>query len=134
LLLKGILASADAGPAEAPGIDGIIVANHGGRQLDGLMPSLAALPEVHAASGGMTATMDSGIRRGTDVLKALALGAQFAFVGRPLLYAPAIGGKAGGRHTISLLSLEIDRNVAMAGCTGPDQVGPSLVVRALSER
>ncbi len=71
------------------------------------MPSLAALPEVRDASGSMTVTMDSGIRRGTDVLKALALGAQFVFVGRPFLYAAAIGGAAGVRHAITLLSLEI---------------------------
>ncbi|WP_158931550.1 alpha-hydroxy acid oxidase [Acidisphaera sp. S103] len=128
LVLKGILAPEDAQQAEALGIDGIIVSNHGGRQLDGAMPSLAALPEVRDAAGQMTVAMDSGIRRGTDVLKALALGAQFTFVGRPFLYAAAIGGKAGVRHAISLLSLEIDRNMAMLGCTGLDQVGPSLLV------
>jgi L-lactate dehydrogenase (cytochrome) len=92
------------------------------------MPPLAALPEVRDAAGHMTVAMDSGIRRGTDVLKALALGAQFIFVGRPFLYAAAIGGKAGVRHAISLLSLEIDRNMAMLGCTGLDQVGPALLV------
>ena len=128
LLLKGILAPEDAHQAEAIGADGIIVSNHGGRQLDGAMPSLLALPEVRAASFGLTVTMDSGIRRGTDVLKALALGAQFVFVGRPFLYAAAIGGKAGVRHAISLLSLEVDRDMALLGCTGLDDVGPSLLV------
>jgi L-lactate dehydrogenase (cytochrome) len=128
LLLKGILASEDARCADSLGIDGIIVSNHGGRQLDGAMPPLAALPDVREASGGMTVAMDSGIRRGTDVLKAMALGAQFLFVGRPFLYAAAIGGNAGVRHAISLLSLEIDRNMAMLGCNGLDQVGPSLLV------
>ena len=98
------------------------------------MPSLAALPDIRDAAGGLTVTLDSGIRRGTDVLKALALGARFVFVGRPFLYAAAIGGKAGVRHAISLLSLEIDRNMAMLGCTGLDQVGPSLLVPALKER
>jgi L-lactate dehydrogenase (cytochrome) len=134
LLLKGILAPEDARQAEVVGADGIIVSNHGGRQLDGAMPSLAALQEVRAASGGMTVAMDSGIRRGTDVLKALALGAQGVFVGRPFLYAAAIGGKAGVRHAISLLSLEIDRNMAMLGCTGLDQIGPSLLVRTQGDQ
>jgi L-lactate dehydrogenase (cytochrome) len=130
LVLKGILAPADARLAEAIGVDGIIVSNHGGRQLDGAMPSLKALPEVRTASGGMTVTMDSGMRRGTDVLKALALGAEFVFVGRPFLYAAAVGGVAGVRHAIGLLSLEIDRNMAMLGCRGIDEVGPSLLVPA----
>jgi L-lactate dehydrogenase (cytochrome) len=134
LLLKGILAPEDARQAEAIGADGIIVSNHGGRQLDGAMPSLHALPEVRAASFGLTVTMDSGVRRGTDVLKALALGAQFVFVGRPFLYAAAIGGKAGVRHAISFLSLEIDRDMALLGCTGLDQIGPALLVPALQER
>jgi L-lactate dehydrogenase (cytochrome) len=128
LVLKGILAAEDAHYAESLGIDGIVVSNHGGRQLDGAMPSLAALPDVRAAVGNMTVTLDSGIRRGTDVLKALALGAQFVFVGRPFLFAAAIGGVAGVRHAISLLSLEIDRNMAMLGCTALGQVGPDLLV------
>ncbi|HET6609594.1 MAG TPA: alpha-hydroxy acid oxidase [Rhodopila sp.] len=127
LLLKGILAPEDAQQAEVIGVDGIIVSNHGGRQLDGSMPSLAALPDIHAVRGGLTVALDSGVRRGTDVLKALALGADFVFVGRPFLYAAAIGGKAGVRHAISLLSLEIDRNMAMLGCTGLGQVGSALL-------
>jgi len=129
LVLKGVLAAEDAEKAARVGADGIIVSNHGGRQLDGAMPSLAALPDVRAASGAMTVTMDSGVRRGTDVLKALALGATSVFVGRPFLYAAAIAGKEGVRHAITLLSLEIDRNMAMLGCTGLDQMGPSILVR-----
>jgi L-lactate dehydrogenase (cytochrome) len=134
LLLKGILAPDDARSAEGMGIDGIIVSNHGGRQLDGAMPSLTALPDVCRASNAMTIAMDSGLRRGTDVLKAWALGAQFVFVGRPFLYAAAIGGTAGVRHAINLLSLEIDRNMAMLGCRSLQQVGPSLVVPAEGHR
>ncbi|HVY13996.1 MAG TPA: alpha-hydroxy acid oxidase [Rhodopila sp.] len=130
LLLKGILDPQDALRAETIGADGIIVSNHGGRQLDGAMPSLAALPDVARSVGNLTVAMDSGVRRGTDVLKALALGAAFVFVGRPFLYAAAVAGKAGVRHAISLLSLEIDRNMAMLGCTGIDQVSPSLLVPA----
>ena len=130
LVLKGVLAPDDAARAAQTGIDGIIVSNHGGRQLDSAMPPLVALPEVRAASGAMTVTMDSGVRRGTDVLKALALGASFVFLGRPFLYAAAIGGRAGVEHAISLLSLEIDRNMAMLGCTAVDQLGPSHLVPA----
>lgn len=94
------------------------------------MPSLQALADVRAASGTMTVTMDSGVRRGTDVVKAIALGANGVFVGRPFLYAAAIGGRAGVEHAISLLSLEIDRNMAMLGCTSLDQLGPAHLVPA----
>ena len=79
----------------------------------------------------MTVALDSGVRRGTDVLKALALGADFVFIGRPFLYAAAIGGKAGVQHMIALLSLEIDRNMAMLGCTRLDQMEPSYLVPAM---
>jgi L-lactate dehydrogenase (cytochrome) len=104
------------------GADGIIVSNHGGRQLDAGMPSLAALPDVRGASGGMVVMLDSGVRRGTDVLKAMALGAASVFVGRPFLNAAAIAGKHEVRHAISLLSLEVDRNMAMLGCTPVERV------------
>ena len=130
LMLKGILASEDAGRARQIGVDGILVSNHGGRQLDGAMPPLAAIPAVRAASGAMTVAMDSGVRRGTDVLKALALGAQFLFVGRPFLYAAAVGGVAGVRHAIALLALEIDRNMAMLGLTRLNQMSPAHLVPA----
>lgn len=130
LLLKGVLASEDAASAARIGVDGVIVSNHGGRQLDGAMPSLAALPDVRAASGTMTVLMDSGVRRGTDAIKAIALGATAVFVGRPFLYAAAIGGKAGVRHAISLLSLEIDRNMAMLGCTRVEGLDRAILVPA----
>jgi isopentenyl diphosphate isomerase/L-lactate dehydrogenase-like FMN-dependent dehydrogenase len=92
LVLKGILDPEDARIARESGIDGVIVSNHGGRQLDGAVAPLRALPGVKAEAGSMTVMMDSGIRRGTDVLKALALGAQFVFVGRPFLYAAVVAG------------------------------------------
>jgi L-lactate dehydrogenase (cytochrome) len=130
LVLKGILASEDAERAQRIGVDGIIVSNHGGRQLDGAMPSLAALPAARAASGTMTVTMDSGVRRGGDVLKALGLGAQFTFVGRPFLFAAAVGGKAGVKHAITLLSLEIDRNMALMGLTRLAEMGREMLVPA----
>ena len=115
LVLKGVLNPEDARIARESGVDGVIVSNHGGRQLDGAAAPLRALPAVVSQAGGMTVMMDSGIRRGTDVLKALALGAQFVFVGRPFLYAAAIGGDAGVHHGIRLLREEIDRDMALLG-------------------
>jgi L-lactate dehydrogenase (cytochrome) len=115
LVLKGILSKDDARIARESGVDGIIVSNHGGRQLDGAVAPLRVLPGIVAQAGGMTVMMDSGIRRGTDVLKALALGAHFVFVGRPFLYAAAIGGEAGVRHAIKLLRDEVDRDMALIG-------------------
>ncbi|HMH17865.1 MAG TPA: alpha-hydroxy acid oxidase [Burkholderiales bacterium] len=115
LVLKGVLDPEDARIARESGVDGVIVSNHGGRQLDGAAAPLRALPAVVAQAGGMTVMMDGGIRRGTDVLKALALGAQFVFVGRPFLYAAAIGGEAGVRHGIGLLRDEIERDMALLG-------------------
>ena len=115
LVVKGILDKDDARIARESGVDGIIVSNHGGRQLDGAVAPLRVLPGIAAQAGGMTVMMDSGVRRGTDVLKALALGAQFVFVGRPFLYAAAIAGEPGVRHAIKLLRDEIDRDMALLG-------------------
>ncbi len=117
LVLKGVLDPQDARIARESGVDGVIVSNHGGRQLDGALAPLHALPAVAAEAGGMTVMMDSGIRRGTDALKALALGAHFVFVGRPFLYAAAIAGEDGVRHAIKLLREEVDRDMALLGIT-----------------
>ena len=115
LVVKGILDKADARIARESGADGIIVSNHGGRQLDGAVAPIRVLPGIVDQAGGMTVMMDSGIRRGTDVLKALALGAQFVFVGRPFLCAAAIAGLPGVRHAIQLLRDEIQRDMALLG-------------------
>jgi L-lactate dehydrogenase (cytochrome) len=117
LVLKGILDPADARRARERGIDGVIVSNHGGRQLDGAVAPLRVLPAIAAEAGGMTVMMDSGVRRGTHVLKALALGASFVFVGRPFFYAAAVGGQPGVAHAIRLLRDEIDRDMALLGIT-----------------
>jgi len=122
LVLKGVLDPQDARLARESGVDGVIVSNHGGRQLDGAIAPLHALPAVAAEAGGMTVMMDSGIRRGTDALKALALGAHFVFVGRPFLYAAAIAGDAGVRHAIKLLREEVDRDMALLGITSLSQM------------
>ncbi|MFZ5692841.1 MAG: alpha-hydroxy acid oxidase [Pseudomonadota bacterium] len=115
LIVKGILAPADAATARRIGCDGVIVSNHGGRQLDGAAAPLRVLPRIAEVAQGMTVMMDSGIRRGTDVIKAIALGADFVFAGRPFLYAAAIGQQAGIRRAIDLLRSEIHRNLAFLG-------------------
>jgi L-lactate dehydrogenase (cytochrome) len=115
LIVKGILAPADAEIARKTGCDGVIVSNHGGRQLDGAAAPLRVLPRIADVAQGMTILFDGGIRRGTDAIKALALGADFVFAGRPFLYAAAIGEEAGVRRAIELLRSEIHRNLAFLG-------------------
>ena len=122
LLIKGVMAAEDARIARESGCDGIMVSNHGGRQLDGAVSPLRVLPECAAEAGGMAVILDGGVRRGTDVLKALALGAQFVFIGRPFLYAAAVAGQEGVAHGIELLRQEIDRDMAMLGITRLEQM------------
>jgi L-lactate dehydrogenase (cytochrome) len=128
LVLKGILGVDDARRACGEGIDGIIVSNHGGRQLDGAVAPLRALPAVVEAAGETVIMMDGGIRRGTDVLKALALGAKCVFAGRPLLFGAAVAGEAGVRHAIAILRQEIDRDLALLGCADIASVSRDLLV------
>ena len=112
----------DARLAVDNGADGIIVSNHGGRQLDGTVSPLRVLPGIVEACPDVPVMVDSGFRRGTDVLKALALGAKFVFVGRPFNYAAAVAGEAGVRKGISLLREEVSRNMAMLGVTATSDV------------
>lgn len=119
LVVKGILAVEDARLAADAGCDGIIVSNHGGRQLDGVPSPLEVLPAIRAALPDTVVMFDSGIRRGTDVLKAIMLGADFVFVGRPFLYAAAVYGEAGVVHAMNLLRDEVDRDMALLGITTP---------------
>lgn len=123
VLVKGVLTAEDASLAVDHGAAGVIVSNHGGPQLDGVAASLDALPEVVAAVGGrVPVLMDGGVRRGTDVLKALALGAQAVLVGRPVLYGLAVDGEAGARTVLELLREEVLRGLALLGCTRPEDV------------
>jgi L-lactate dehydrogenase (cytochrome) len=115
IIVKGILHRDDARIARDMGADGIIVSNHGGRQLDGAVSALRVLPGIVDACPDIPVMMDGGIRRGSDVLKALALGAKFVFVGRPFGYAAAVAGEAGVGHAINLLQQEVWRNMAMLG-------------------
>ena len=122
LVIKGVLSKADAAMACRVGVDGIIVSNHGGRQLDGSVAPLLVLQQIVDVAGTTPVMIDSGVRRGSDVLKALALGARLAFVGRPFAYAAAIAGKAGVAHGIALLKEEVSRNMAMLGICGLDEM------------
>jgi len=115
LVVKGVLDPADAMRARDVGVDGLIVSNHGGRQLDGAVASLDALEEIAAAVSGITLMLDGGVRRGTDVLKALAAGARFVFLGRPFMFALAAAGGVGVRHAFSILRSETERDMALLG-------------------
>lgn len=118
LVVKGLISAEDVRRAEQAGTDGVIVSNHGGRQLDGTLPPLLALPQAARAKGRMALMLDSGIRRGADVLKAMALGADHVFVGRPMAYAAALAGQAGVAHAVTLLRDEIHRDMALLGVNG----------------
>lgn len=126
LVVKGIMHPEDAGKVRAMGADGLVVSNHGGRQLDGTASPLRLLPEVIQAVGNdFPVMMDGGIRRGTDVLKALALGAKFVFVGRPFNYAAAIAGEEGVRHAIRILADEVQRDLGLLGLMSVSEVNGS---------
>jgi L-lactate dehydrogenase (cytochrome) len=129
LVVKGLIAPADARIARESGVDGVIVSNHGGRQLDYTVSALRTLPEIAAEAGGMTVMLDGGIRRGTDVIKALALGAHFVFIGRPLLFAAVAGGEAGVRRALTLLRDEVDRDMALLGIRSIGEISSELVRR-----
>lgn len=126
LVVKGILHPEDARLAARLGVQGIIVSNHGGRQLDGAVSPMRVLPDIVAACPDVAVMMDSGVRRGSDVLKALALGARFVFVGRPFAYAAAVGGHAGVQHAIGLLGQEVSRNMAMLGINRLDELDAAM--------
>jgi L-lactate dehydrogenase (cytochrome) len=134
LLLKGILAEEDARIGCDRGVDGIIVSNHGGRQLDGSVSPLRALPHIVKVAGDVPVMMDSGIRRGTDILKAFAMGARFVFVGRPFMYAAAIGGEEGVRHAIGILAEEIHRDMGLIGINAMSEMHRDMLVHMLPPR
>jgi L-lactate dehydrogenase (cytochrome)/(S)-mandelate dehydrogenase len=128
LLIKGVLHPAEARRAVEIGLDGVIVSNHGGRQLDGAIASIDALPGVVAAvEGRIPVLIDGGIRRGAHVVKALALGATACLIGRPHLWGLAVGGEAGVSRVLDLLRRDIDRVLALGGWDGVGAVGPTAV-------
>jgi 4-hydroxymandelate oxidase len=128
LLLKGITTPADARRALEAGVDGLVVSNHGGRVLDGQPASIEVLPAVVQAVGGrVPLLLDGGIRRGTDVLKALALGARAVLVGRPVLYGLALAGAAGVAHVLKLLRTELEVAMAQTGCPRLESITPDIL-------
>jgi 4-hydroxymandelate oxidase len=130
LLIKGVMAAADARRAVSEGVDGIIVSNHGGRVLDTQPATIEVLPEIAAAvEGRVPVLLDGGIRRGTDVLKALALGAGAVLVGRPYVYGLAAAGAVGVSHVIHILRAELEVAMVLTGCRDLRAVGPSLIRR-----
>ncbi len=128
LVVKGVLSGEDTRIAREHGVDGVIVSNHGARQLDGAVSPLRVLPEVVECAGDMAVMIDSGFRRGSDVLKAIALGAHFVFIGRPFLYAAAIGGDPGVQRAIDLLASEIHRNMGLLGINTIAEMGRDRLV------
>jgi isopentenyl diphosphate isomerase/L-lactate dehydrogenase-like FMN-dependent dehydrogenase len=128
LVVKGILTAEDAVLACEHGCAAMVVSNHGGRQLDGVSATLDALPEVaEAVAGRAEVYLDGGIRRGTDVAMALALGAHAVFIGRPALWGLAAGGEDGARHVLELFRAEIALALLLLGCPTPADVGPEHV-------
>lgn len=125
IVLKGIQHPDDARRAVAAGMDGIVVSNHGGRQVDGAVASLDVLPEIAEAVGDeIEVLFDSGVRTGADVLKALALGAKAVLVGRPYVYGLAHGGEDGVRHVLRSLLADLDLTLALTGHRSPAELSP----------
>ena len=131
MVVKGILTGRDAERAVASGARGLVVSNHGGRQLDGAIPTLVALPEVVAAvEGRIPVILDGGIRRGTDVIKALALGARAVLIGRPYLWGLAWKGEEGVATVLETLRGEIERSLCLVGRPNAADVDPDTVLEA----
>lgn len=128
LVVKGLLHPDDARRARDLGADGVVVSNHAGRVLDGVVPALAMLPAVRAALGpGYPVLFDGGVRSGADALKAMALGADAVLVGAPQLHALAVAGLAGVAHMLHILRTEFALAMAQCGCARVDDIGPGLV-------
>ena len=128
LLVKGVLSVADARRAADLGCDGLVLSNHGGRQLDHCVAPIEVLPEIAAAVGGaLTLIIDSGFRRGSDVLKALALGADAVMIARATLYGLAAAGEPGVRRALEILTSEIDRTLGHLGCCSLEELKPELL-------
>jgi len=125
LVLKGVIAPADVAQARALGCDAVILSNHGGRQLDHAISPLRLLPEARVQAGDMALLIDGGIRRGTDVIKALALGANMVLVGRPFLYAATLGGQPMVERAADILRTEVHRNLGLLGLRDLSEIGPA---------
>lgn len=127
LVIKGLLSPGDVQIARVVGADGVILSNHGGRQLDGAISPMRALPAAIEEAREMPVMIDSGFRRGTDVLKAFGLGAKFVFVGRPFNYACALAGTEGVDHAINLLRVQLRADLGMLGLRSPAEMTRELL-------
>ncbi|MNP47856.1 Lactate 2-monooxygenase [compost metagenome] len=130
VLVKGVMNPLDAARAVGQGVAGIVVSNHGGRTLDGLPATLDVLPAVvRAVEGKVPVLLDGGVRRGTDVLKALAFGASAVMIGRPYVHGLATAGASGVAHVLHLLRTELEVAMALAGCPDLRAIDASLIWR-----
>ncbi len=128
MLIKGVLTAEDARKALGAGADGVVVSNHGGRQLDGSLATIEALPEIVDAAGCSVVLIDGGFRRGSDIVKALALGANGVLLGRATLYGVAAGGEPGAARAVAILRDEVDRALALLGCHSISELSRTHIV------
>jgi 4-hydroxymandelate oxidase len=134
VIVKGILTSEDAHLCVEHGAAAVVVSNHGGRQLDGSISGAAALPEIaEAVEGRIEVLVDGGVRRGTDVIKALALGADAVLIGRPYLYGLALDGENGARRVLELLKREVELAMALTGRPTIASIDKTLVTRGIRD-
>jgi (S)-mandelate dehydrogenase len=127
LMLKGINRVDDALKAISYGVDGIVVSNHGGRNMDSAAATIDMLPEIAQAVGDkITVILDSGVRRGSDIVKAVALGAKCVLTGRATLYGTAVGGEAGAAKAVGIIRTEMDKTMAYTGCNGVDEISTDI--------
>jgi isopentenyl diphosphate isomerase/L-lactate dehydrogenase-like FMN-dependent dehydrogenase len=130
VLVKGVLTAEDSRKALELGSDGVVVSNHGGRQLDGAPAAIDVLPEIVAAVGDkMEILIDGGVRRGSDVLKALALGAKAVLIGRPYVWGLALGGQDGVAHVLEMLRVEMRRSLQLMGCSSTHELDHTWLMR-----
>ena len=134
LIIKGIIDEGDAEQAALIGADGIVVSNHGGRQLDGCISSISALPKIKQKieKHNIDIFFDGGIRSGKDILKAKCLGAKMAMMGRPYLYGLAAGGQKGVERCLEIFSEELDRTMALCGYKDINEVSEAILVKPKS--
>jgi (S)-mandelate dehydrogenase len=127
LMLKGINRVDDALKAVSYGVDGLIVSNHGGRNMDSAAATIDVLPDIAQAVGERaTVILDSGVRRGSDIVKAVALGAKCVLTGRATLYGTAVGGEAGAAKAVNIIRTEMDKTMAYTGCNRVEEITPDI--------
>ena len=135
LMLKGVNRVDDCLKALNYGVDGLIVSNHGGRNMDSAAATMRLLPEIADAAGGKTTVLlDSGVRRGSDLVKALALGAKAVLTGRATLYGTAVAGEAGAAKAIQIIRTEMDKTMAYTGCNAVEEISPDIIFDGMAAK